>query len=1036
MDMKNECFSRQKEKRVSHSMVKNVLLLALLLVSSVAFAQKKVTGVAVDGTTNEPLPFITIQVKGTTTGTTSDMDGKYEITVPDENSILVYSYIGYRTQEIRVGNQSQIMVRLVEDVEALDEVVVVGYGVQNKRDVTGSIAKVGGEELTSVPTSSFDAALQGRAAGVQVTQSSGLAGSGAAIRVRGIASITAGGDPLIVVDGIPIMQNAGDRVGGAQDNPLSSINSNDIESIDILKDASATAIYGSRGANGVVLITTKRGKEGKPQISFSQKVAFSTPNVTPDMLNTREYLEIYDEALRNDYQFNPSGSINPATVTTYPGGFTREQALMNNTDWEDEVTRVGVSSYTDFSISWGNKKIKTYAGISHVAENSYMKEDHFGRTSLRLNVDYNPISILKVGANLSYSHVDHRPVPTGWDGGYGRAISDALPYFPVYNEDGSYYIFPMSTNPITEIYEKRRRIFTDRTMASLYADLQIIKDLSLRVEGNIDYRDNASNFLQTQYLSTQPNSNVTNRYETNWNAKALLNYSLNIGDDHRFHFMVGTEAMKSTRVSNYTNIVFTPGTENWLFKHPAYDEANRTFTRNPNEDYSFISFFGRVNYTLKDRYMFTGTFRRDGSSRFGANNKFGNFPAASVGWLLTEEDFLKDNDVLSLLKLKAGFGITGNAEIPNYAQWGTVSVNTNQLYQGQNYWYINNLQNSDLKWETTSTVDVGLEYGFLRNRISGEIGFYNKYSKDLFLNVSVPASGGYTTFLGNVGKVRNTGVEFNIKSVNITNRDFTWTTDFNISWNKNKVLDVGTAGPDALQGEGDTRVIKGQPIGVNYLVKFLYVDPADGMPVYEQLDDNGNPVGETKEYNADRDRQPVGHPNPDFVGGFNNTFTYKNWDFGLMFTFQIGGNIFDDAEKFQMNNVGTWSLKRNVLDRWQQPGDITDVPRVSLGSSGIELSRNTTEYLHDAGFLRLKNVNVGYTFRGEKLQKWHIRDIRVFAQATNLLTLFSEYYNKYHGEPEIMRDVDSAQKRNLSLNVTYLTAPQARTYTVGLSVNF
>ena len=477
MDMKNECFSRQKEKRVSHSMVKNVLLLALLLVSSVAFAQKKVTGVAVDGTTNEPLPFITIQVKGTTQGTTSDMDGKYEITVPDENSILVYSYIGYRTQEIKVGNQSQIMVRLEEDIEALDEIVVVGYGVQNKRDVTGSIAKVGGDELTSVPTSSFDAALQGRAAGVQVTQSSGLAGSGAAIRVRGIASITAGGDPLIVVDGIPIMQNAGDRVGGAQDNPLSSINSNDIESIDILKDASATAIYGSRGANGVVLITTKRGKEGKPQISFSQKVAFSTPNVTPDMLNTREYLEIYDEALRNDYQFNPSGSTNPATVTTYPGGFTREQALMNNTDWEDEVTRVGVSSYTDFSISWGNKKIKTYAGISHVAENSYMKEDHFGRTSLRLNVDYNPISILKVGANLSYSHVDHRPVPTGWDGGYGRAISNALPYFPVYNEDGSYYIFPMSTNPITEIYEKRRRIFTDRTMASLYADLQIIKDL-------------------------------------------------------------------------------------------------------------------------------------------------------------------------------------------------------------------------------------------------------------------------------------------------------------------------------------------------------------------------------------------------------------------------------------------------------------------------------------------------------------------------------------------------------------------------------
>lgn len=1013
-----------------------VLCYILSLFSLTVFGQIKITGTASDAATGDPLPFITIQVKGTAAGTTSDMDGNYSIDVPDRDAILVYSYIGYRSQEIKVGDLTHINVRLSEDVEALDEVVVVGYGVQNKRDVTGSIAKVSAEELMSVPASSFDAALQGRAAGVQVTQTSGLAGSGAAIRVRGIASITAGGDPLIVVDGIPIMQNAGDRIGAAQDNPMSSINANDIESIDILKDASATAIYGSRGANGVVLITTKRGKEGKPQINFSSKVAFSTPNQKVDMLNTEEYLTIYREALENDYRVNPNGATDPASVSLYPGGFTREQALSNNTDWQDEVTRTGISTYNDLSISWGNKKLKAYAGLSHVAENSYLENDHFGRTSVRLNLDYNPISILKLGANFSFSHIDHRPTPGGWDGGYGRAISTALPYFPVYNEDGSYYIFNQSTNPVTEVYEKRRRVFTDRTMASIYADLQIIKDLSLRVEGNIDYRDNESNYLRTESLSTQPNSNVTNRYEMNWNAKALLNYNLSIGDDHRFHFMVGTEALKSTRVSNYTNVVFSPGAEDWLFNDPVYEEANRTFTKYPNQDYSFISFFGRVNYTLKDRYMFTGTFRRDGSSRFGENNKFGNFPAASVGWLITEEDFLKDNDVISLLKLKTGFGITGNAEIPNYAQWGSVSVNTTQLYMNQIYWYINNLKNPDLRWETTSTFDVGLEYGFLSNRISGEIGFYNKKSKDLFLNISVPSSSGYSTFLGNIGKVRNTGVEFNIKSVNITNRDFTWSTDFNISWNKNEVLDVGNAGPDALQGEGDTRVIVGQPVGVNYLVKFLYVDPEDGAPVYEMLDENKNPIGETKEYNAERDRQPVGHPNPDFVGGFNNTFTYKNWDFGFMFTFQIGGNIYDDAEKFQMNNVGTWNLKKNVLDRWQQPGDVTEIPRVSLGNGGIELGRNTTEYLHDASFLRLKNVNLGYTFRGEKLRKAFIRDIRIYAQATNLLTLFSEYYNKYSGEPEIMRDVDSAQKRNMSLNVTYLTPPQARTYTLGLIVNF
>lgn len=1029
-------FCHEQRKKKTRLREKVILGMLMICVSVAAFAQTNITGIATDAATREPLPFITIQMKGTAQGTTTDKDGRYTLSVPNRNTVLIFSYIGYKTVEVTVGNQTRINVVLQEDTELLDEVVVVGYGVQNKRDVTGSIAKVDGGDLMSNPTSSFDAALQGRAAGVQVTQTSGMAGAGAAIRVRGIASITAGGDPLIVIDGIPVQQDAGDRTGGAQDNPLASLNTNDIESIDILKDASATAIYGSRGANGVVLITTKRGKAGKPQINFSSRVAFATPNVKVKMLETADYLKLYREALTNDYTFNLTGAPDPATVTTYPGGYTEAEALANNTDWQDLITRTGVSTYNDLSISLGNSKLKTYIGFSHVAENSYIKENQFRRTSGRVNLDYTPIKIIKVGGNFSFSNTFNKYVPVSWDGGWGRAVSNALPYFPAYNEDGSYYKFPMSTNPVTEIYEKLREIYTNRFMGNLYADWTIIKDLSLRIEGNIDYRDSESNYLRTQELSSAPNSNMTNRYDTNWNGKALLNYALNMGDDHRFHFLLGTEAMRSKRTSNYRNVVFEMGQEDWLYNDPAFDPSKETSTIYPNQEYSFISFFGRINYTLKDRYMLTGTFRRDGSSRFGANNKFGNFPAASVGWLLTEEDFLKDNEILSLLKLKTGYGITGNAEIPNYAQWGAVSVNETQLYTGSYYWYINSLKNPNLKWETTRTFDIGLEYGFLKNRISGEIGFYNKNSKDLFLNVRVPASGGYTEFLGNIGKVRNTGVEFNIKSVNITNREFNWTTDFNISYNKNKVLDVGTAGPDALGGEGDTRVLVGQPIGVNYLVKTIGVDPEDGAPIYEMLDVNKKPVGQTKEYNAERDRQPVGHPYSDFVGGINNRITWKNWDAGFMFTFQIGGSIYDDGEKFQMNNMGTWNLKEKVLDRWQKPGDITDVPRMTLGQSGINQARNTTEYLHDAGFLRLKNVNIGYTFAGGFLKRLYVRDIRLYAQATNLLTLFNEYYSKYSGEPEIMRDVSSAQARNLSLNVTYLTPPQARTYTIGLNINF
>lgn len=1036
MDRQVNIFSSLGRRGGRHLLNKAFLIIGMLFISMGTFAQIRITGVATDAGTRETLPFITIQVKGTTQGTTTDSDGKYTIVVPGQDAVLVYSYIGYQTIEVTVGIQTTINVALQEDIEVLDEVVVVGYGVQNRRDVTGSIAKVEGSDLMSIPTSSFDAAMQGRAAGVQVTQTSGMAGAGAAIRVRGIASITAGGDPLIVIDGIPVQQDAGSRTGGAQDNPLASLNTNDIQSIDILKDASATAIYGSRGANGVVLITTKRGKSGKPQINYSSRVAFATPNVKVKMLETAEYLKLYREGLVNDYTFNPKSAPDPATVTTYPGGYTEADALANNTDWQDLVTRTGISTYNDLSISFGSDRLKTYIGLSNVAENSYIKDNHFKRTSGRLNLDYSAFNFLQVGGNFTFSRTFNKYVPVSWDGGYGRAISTALPYFPAYDSDGNYYKFPMSTNPVTEIYEKRREIYTDRVMTNMYADWTIIKDLSFRIEGNVDYRDNESNYLRTKELSTAPNSNITNLYDINWNAKALLNYALKVGDNHRFHFLLGTEALKSKRTSNYRNVVFEMGKEDWLYNNPEFDPAKETSTRYSNQEYSFISFFGRVNYTLKERYMLTATYRRDGSSRFGENNKFGDFPAVSVGWLITEEDFMKDNDIVSLLKLKTGYGITGNAEIPNYAQWGAVNVNETQLYTGKQYWYINSLKNPNLKWETTQTFDVGLEYGFLKNRFSGEIGFYNKNSKDLFLNVRVPASGGYTQFLGNIGQVRNTGVEFNVKSVNVNNHDFNWTTDFNISYNKNKVIDVGTAGPDALGGEGDTRVLVGQPIGVNYLVKTIGVDPKDGAPIYEELDANKKPIGSTKEYNAERDRQPVGHPYSDFVGGLNNRFFWKSWDLGFMFTFQIGGNIYDDGEKFQMNNMGTWNLKEKVLDRWQKPGDITDIPRITLGRSGINQARNTTEYLHDAGFLRLKNLNVGYTFTGAHLKRFYIRDVRIYAQTTNLLTLFNEYYSKYSGEPEIMRDVTSAQARNLSLNVTYLTPPQARTYTIGLTVNF
>ena len=998
-----------------------IMCFMLSLFSLTAFAQIKITGTASDAETGEPLSFITIQIKGTTAGTTSDMDGNYSIEVPNRDAILVYSYIGYRSQEIKVGNQTHINVRLSEDVETLDEVVVVGYGVQNKRDVTGSIAKVGSEELMSVPTSSFDAALQGRAAGVQVTQTSGLAGSGAAIRVRGIASITAGGDPLIVVDGIPIMQNAGDRVGAAQDNPMSSINANDIESIDILKDASATAIYGSRGANGVVLITTKRGKSGKPQINFSSKVAFSTTNRKVDMLETKDYLDIYKEALENDYKFNPSGATYPSTVSSYPGGYSEEQALLNNTDWQDLITRTGISTYNDLSVSWGNKKIQTYLGVSNVEENSYLVNDHFGRTSVRLNIDYKPINILKIGGNFSFSHTDHRPTPSSWDGGWGRAISTALPYFPAYNSDGSYYVFPKSTNPVTEANEKRRRIFTQRTMASLYADLQIIKGLSLRLEGNIDYRDNESNYLRTKELSTKPNSNVTNRYETNWNAKALLNYSLSINEKHRFHFLLGTEALKSTRVSNYTNVVFEQGKEDWLFNNPAYDETNKTFTSYPNQDFSFISFFGRINYTFKDRYMFTGTFRRDGSSRFGENNKFGNFPAASIGWMITEEDFLKDNEVVSLLKLKTGFGITGNAEIPNYAQWGAVSVNTNQLYVGDNYWYINSLKNPDLKWETTSQFNVGVDLSLFNNRLRMTADYYRKKTTDLLNNVEMPRSSGYTTALRNIGSIRNSGFELQLDG-RIIDRAVKWDLGVNFSLNRSKVL-VLSEDKDIFGGELDNTILKDQlnlmRVGEPMYVFYGYVEDGydeNGHIVYKNMDDDPAITA--------ADKTIIGDPNPDFLVNLTTAVSYKGFTLSAFFQSSIGNDIYSLSMAAQAYDYGYNgnTLREVYYNHWTLENPTAKYP--NLDQTSYKMS---DRFVYDGSFVRLKNLELAYDVPCARNK--FIKRARVYVSAQNLFTITSYPFwdpdiNANGGGSSMIQGVDS------------YCYPSARTYTIGCRLTF
>lgn len=1030
------------KSKVSHLMLLFLCTLALSVFQPAKGQNTTVTGKVVNER-GEPVVGASVGVgnAGQAKYTTTNAGGEFRLQASPRDTVTVSS-VGYELKRMAVGQLTNLTITMTSKTEALNEVVVVGYGVQNRRDVTGSISKIDNKVFASVPVSSFDAALQGRAAGVQVTQSTGMAGAGTQIRIRGTGSITAGGEPLYVIDGIPITANSGQTIAAANTNPLSSINPADIESLEILKDASSAAIYGSRGANGVVLITTKRGKKGKPQVSFSSRVSASNITRKPELLNTQEFITLYKEAIANDFRTNPTTA--PATKPL-PGGFTEADALKNNTDWQDATTHTGISTFNDLSVSMGSQKFRAYLGLSHARESSFLVNDVFRRYSARLNLDYNPFNFLKISGNFSYTATDQNHVPVGYDGGYGRAISTALPYFPVYQAD-TFYRTPIGSNPLAEVYNRTRRSKNGRTFAGLNIDATVIKGLVLHVEGTFDYSDNNLYQLTTRVLSNTPPSNVNRSFLANINSKAFVNYDLQLGAQHRFKFLLGGEILKNISNSNGESVTFLPGQEDWLFNNPvlppdsipsptnpAINIANPAHTRSvgTQSEYSFLSYYGRINYAFKDRYIFTGIFRRDGSSRFGTNNKFGTFPAVSAGWIITGEDFMKGFRALSYLKLKAGYGVTGNAEIGNYAQWGTTNTAVTQQYVGQSFYTISGLANPDLKWETTKNYDIGLEYGFLNNRITGEISYYVKDASDLFLNVRTATSAGYGSVLGNYGKVRNKGVEFSISSRNIVKKDFTWTTDFNIARNTNRVLDIGTTSPDALGGNGDTRVVTGYPIGSNYLVKTLYIDPADGNPVYEMLDASRKVAGTTKEYNAQRDRQIVGSPYPDFFGGIDNRFTYKNFEFGFTGTYQIGGNIYDDAEKFQLNNIGEWNVRKEVLNRWQKPGDITNIPRQTLGLSNIARSRNTTEYLHSASYFRLKVISIGYRLPQGLLRKLHASGGRIALSASNIFTI-----SEFKGDPEVFRDATSSQQRNISPNVSYLTPPQSRNYTLSLNLNF
>ncbi|MES2654968.1 MAG: SusC/RagA family TonB-linked outer membrane protein [Bacteroidota bacterium] len=1019
---------------------KLLVLFVGIFIVSVSFAQS-IKG-KIEDEKKQPVVGATAIIDGTKKGGYTDAEGLFEIkdVLPGTYKLKISS-LGFNTiyKDVEVtATGAFVALSMKEDQKKLDEVVVVGYGVQRKREVTGSIAKISGRELNDMPVPSFESALQGKLAGVNVTTGSGLAGSGAVVRIRGIASIGAGGDPLYVVDGIPITQDyfLNGNSGGMNNNPLASINPNDIESIDVLKDAGASAIYGSRGANGVILITTKRGRKGSkkgPSVNFTATMGTSQPTALPNMLNTQQYLQLRQEAWENDggtgRVWLPGYSSAQSTAAAREAAYLK--ASQYNTDWVKLTTRVGFKQNYDLSVSDVFKKVSYYAGVSYSNNESFLVGNSYNRLAGRLNLDFKVSKKIKVSTNSSLAQGNNFRVNSGWAGGLGAAMSEALPIYPVKfggpNGDSAY--FRGGVNPIIAQEQKTWRVGETRTINNIAVDYNPIKNLYFRAQGGYDYMQ----LLDDQYDSPQllniadsagGNANRTATFTNNLNYFITGTYNYTPTDNHKFSFMLGNEFQKSTASTRTQRTEHTSGP--FYEKEPDSLYANQTA---PGNAWAFLSYFSRINYSYKDKYFAQVILRADWSSRFGENYRVAFMPAVSASWVLSEEKFLRTNKTISFLKLRASAGRSGNSNINGNARF--LTFRTDGMYNQQAITYPTQAPNENLRWETSLIWDAGVELGLFNDRIFTTVDYFDRRVTDAIIeNLAISPSTGMDQYTANVGKITNRGLEFGIKTRNLVGK-FRWSTDFNITKIWNSIDDIGAYSQDAVSGgTNDTRPIIGSPIGTNYLVRFSHIDKATGLPVY--LDVNGN---QTSTWDINN-RVGVGSVLPDASGGMTNTFSYKGFDLSVLINFVIGGNIYESSAKRQLGVVSNWNMRTDLFDRWQKPGDDAQFARLTLneanyGSNTVWI--NTDQFLYSASFARLRNVTLAYNLQPKAIKKLkYCRSVRMAIIATNILTI-----TKYPGlDPEIARDFENATDRNMSPNITYLTPPQERTYSFQINIGF
>lgn len=994
-----------KNKLIKHFSIVSFILM-ILCVQNIMAQKRTVSGIVTDSK-NEPLIGVNVTIKNaSTTGTITDIDGKYSLEIPSGNSVLVFSYIGYSTQEVKVSNRSVVDIVLKDDMQALEEVVVVGYGTMKKSDLTGSVSSITSDNFKLGTDLTPQQLMQGAFSGVNISQNSGKPGGSNTIRVRGGTSITASNDPLYVIDGVPISTSAGvnqSNIGSSTTdffdqepiNPLSNINPNDIESINILKDASATAIYGSRGANGVIMITTKKGKAGMRQLDYSFNLGVSTVAKKLDVLTGDEYRKTVSEL-----------------------GLTLDDKGQN-TDWQDVIFRTAISQnhYVSFMSGSENTSYRASAGYSN--QNGVMEGSGMKSANARMNINHKALNDkLKLNMNISYGETnsDQAPVSNTVGSEMGSSmLYEAYvfnPTYPIYNEEGDYYdVPPYRVNPASFSKELLDERATSQFLGNLTADWNFYKPFTLQV--NAGYNKNTINrnsyISKSNLLGNGNNGYVTVQKLSDYSKllETILKYNQSFGK-HNIDAMVGYSWQYFYSEGQTTKAYgFLSDNFKWYSLAAAQTVESVSSYAESN---TLISMYGRINYNYADKYLLTATVRRDGSSRFGSGNKWGIFPSVAASWRISQEDFFQ-NDIMSDLKLRASFGITGSQEIGNYNSLSTLGASTNgYLVGGEKITIVLPQQytNSDLKWEQTAQTDIGIDFGFLNGKIRGSIDYYYKKTTDLLLSVAVPSPSLITTQIANVGTVTNQGIELDLSFDLMRTKNFVWDANLNLSHNKNEVvslsngqwtgdnMQVAPCQGQGLSGTYAQLIMPGQPIGTFYGKRFIGV--VDGV---EQFANDGEP-------------EVIGRAQPDLTFGLGTNLQYKNWTLSLNFRGSIGNDVYNCTA----NNLAYLSNLpgRNVLKE-----------AVTSGVNRDQAKVYSSRFIEDGSFVRLDNLSLGYNF---SLPKLYISNVRVFVSAQNLFVITG-----YSGaDPEVNSEI--SRTGVAPLGVDYLSYPKARTFSMGINLSF